>query len=237
MAPYRILFLAFAIWLLAFVPPATCQDARKGEPKVDLGAFVKETMQMKLEGNHMQLAMWFPFDFFLESALAEGGTRAQAERDLAFLKPYEVLIVQRSTDDMFGRSRYADERSVRDRATLLLGDGSKIRPLVEIPPLVSGTMAMMKTMITAEGDAGSANMHVLVFPGKDNSGKPIVDTSKRGKLTLALKGDGNFPDTKFSWRTPFDATTKIPPCSGCGESVSAKWAFCPFCGKKQAAND
>ena len=44
----------------------------------------------------------------------------------------------------------------------------------------------------------------LVFPGKDKAGNPLVDTSKRDKLTLVLKGDGDFPEARFTWRTPLD---------------------------------
>lgn len=238
MTSRRLLYLGLPLCYLSFVVSAMGQDGPEKNAEVDLGAFVKEIMLMKLAGNHMELAMWFPFDFFVESALAEGGTtRSQAERDVAFLKPYEILIVQRSTDDMFGRSKYADQESVRDRAVLLSRNGSELKPLDDIPPLVNATMVAMKTMISAEGDAGSANMHVLVFPGKDKAGKPLVDTGKRDRLTLVLKGDGNFTETKFTWRTPFDATSKSPPCSKCGEWVSTKWTYCPYCGKKQAAND
>ena len=47
-----------------------------------------------------------------------------------------------------------------------------------------------------------------------------------------LKADRKFNETIFTWHTPFDATTSVPPCPDCGESVSAKWSFCPWCGKK-----
>jgi hypothetical protein len=90
----------------------------------------------------------------------------------------------------------------------------------------------MKVVMASEGDPGGANMHVLVFPTKNKQGQSIVDTAQKDKLTLVLKADRKFNETIFTWHTPFDATTSVPPCPDCGESVSAKWSFCPWCGKK-----
>ena len=87
-------------------------------------------------------------------------------------------------------------------------------------------------MFSAEGDAGSANMHVLVFPANGPDNKPIVEASKKDKLTLVLKADHQFKESTFVWRTPFDATTPAPPCPKCKEPLSAKWTFCPWCGAK-----
>jgi hypothetical protein len=70
----------------------------------------------------------------------------------------------------------------------------------------------------------------LLFPTKTKAGKTIIDTSRKGKLTLALKADGTYTETVVSWRTPFDATTPVPPCVRCKELVSAKWSHCPWCG-------
>ncbi len=204
---------------------------RPPDPKVDLGSFIKEIMILKMEGDQTQLALWFPFEFFLQANMAESGrTRAQAEKDIAFLQPYHVIAVQISLDQPDGSKVYTGEKSVRGRVSLKSDSGKAIKPLDRVPPLVSASVEAMKKLITAEGDAGSANIHVLVFPATTPDQKSVIDTSKKAKLSLVLKPEGPFALSEFVWHTPFDATTPVPPCSRCKEIVSSKWTFCPWCG-------
>src|SRR5207248_94508 len=118
-------------------------------------------------------------------------SRAEIESELVFLKPFHTILLQCSLGQPDGSSIYASEREVRSRAYLRLEDGTELRPLDKVPPMVSATVAAMKSLIEAEGDAGSANTHILIFPSaKDN--KPITDPSKKGKLTLVLRADKRF---------------------------------------------
>ena len=204
-------------------------------PAADLGAFVKEIMKLKMVGDRTELAMWFPFEFYVEANLAESGqTRHVAEQELAFLKPYLTVIVQRSVNRADGSSLYSTEQDVRSRAVLVLPDNTEIRPLDKVSPIVAATVAAMKAMMASEGDPGGANLHVLVFPSKDTHGRWVVETDKKSRLKLLLKRDGRFGDSTFTWHTPFDAITSVPPCQKCKEPVSAKWSFCPWCGAKLA---
>src|SRR5262249_42944853 len=150
-------------------------------------SFTKEVMVLKVEGDQRELAMWFPFEFFVEANLANSGkTRAQVEKDLTFLKPYHTIIVQCGFDKDDGSSAYASQKVVRARAFLKALDGEEIPPVDKVPPMVSATVEAMKKLMSAEGDEGSAAMHVLLFPAKTKAGKTIIDTSRKGKLTLAL---------------------------------------------------
>ncbi len=219
------------IGLLAMAAPLFSQEPPPARPKVNLGSFVKEIMILKMEGNQSQLAMWFPFEFFAQANLAEGGkSLADAEREVRFLKPFHVIAVQVALDQDDGSKVYSGEKAVRGRASLRLEQGGELKPLDRVPPLVSASVEAMKKMISAEGDAGSANIHVLIFPATTTDRKPVIDTAKKGKLTLVLKSQGPFKETTFAWRTPFDATTPVAPCSRCKEAVSPKWTYCPWCG-------
>ena len=201
--------------------------------KTDLGSFVKEIMVLKMEDNQRQLAMWLPFEFFVEATLADSGKkRADVESDLAFLKPYQAVIVQCGTDKTDGTTAYASREEVRSRLVLKLDDGKEILPLEKAPPLVSAAMEAMKKIMNSEGDEGSANMHVFLFPATDADGKAYLDTTKQGKLTLVLKSNWRFKETVIVWHTPFDALTPVAPCRKCHEAVSAKWKYCPWCGEK-----
>jgi len=209
----------------------------ESEQEVNLGAFTTEVMIIKIDGDQTQLAMWFPFEFFVEADLQDRkSNRASAESDLAFLKPYITIIVQCSTDKPDGTSIYANEKAVAARAVLQASDGTTLEPLKTVPPMLSVAVSAMKQMMAAEGDAGGENMHILVFPNKTKDGKALIDANRKGSLKLVLKASGNFKDSTFVWKTPFDAMKSVPPCPKCNEQVSAKWTFCPWCGARLPQN-
>lgn len=219
--------------LLALSQDLSAQ-AKVVQPKpVDLGAFTKEIMAFDFSDNQTHLAIWFPNEFFVASAVSDGTTtKAEAERDLDFLKSYITIVVRRSYDLPDGTSVYANEKEIRDRAVLRLADGSEALPLDKVPPTVSAMLAAMKAAISSEGDAGSANLHILVFPATTKKGEKIVDTSHKATLTLVLKADLKFKERSFTWRTPFDSVVTVPDCPRCKAGVSGKWSYCPYCGQK-----
>ncbi|MFL6207462.1 MAG: hypothetical protein ACJ74W_01355 [Pyrinomonadaceae bacterium] len=221
--------------LLAFLLPASlpAQQGTTHDPAVDLGAFTKELMIMRLEDNHTQVVIWFPFDFFVASGVADSGRpKAEVEQELDFLKTYLTVMVQNSIDKPDGGSVYASEAEVRARAALRLEDGSELLPLRNPPPKVAALMAAMKSFISAEGDASSANMHILVFPAVTKQGAPVVQTARKDKLTLMLKANGSYKAAIFVWRTPFDAAVEGAVCPKCRERMSPKWSYCPYDGQK-----
>ncbi len=233
----RILYAAFFLLCLTVSAQNLCaQQAEQktaGEPPIDIGVFLQEAFKLKVGGNMSDLAAWLPFEFYVESAYAEGGqSRELLRKDFQFIKPYLTIIVQSSVDQLDGTSSYESEEAVHARTVLRLKDGAEAKPLAakDIPPMVSVTMLAMKSLLSAEGDAGGANMHVLVFLNEGKDGKPIIDATKKGKLVLVMKPDKQFNETVFTWRTPFDAMTATPPCAKCGENVSPKWPYCPWCG-------
>lgn len=227
-------------WIVPFVAlaaswsqpsPVFCQEQHDPKPKVDLGSFVKEIMVLNMNGEQSELAMWLPYEFFVESSLAQGGIdRATAERQLRLLKPYHTIMIQRSLDRDDGSKLYATLQDVRAGAFLRSENGQEIRPLEKVPPFVSTTVEGIKNNMAAQGGDWGANTQVLIFPVTTKDGKAIVNPFKKDKLTLVLKANGHFKETLVVWHTPFDATNPVPPCRKCKESVSAKWSYCPWCG-------
>ncbi|HVF58052.1 MAG TPA: hypothetical protein VM934_18025 [Pyrinomonadaceae bacterium] len=221
------------LFSLIFTQAAFAQQAAAPEHDTDIGAFAKEVMILKMEGGQAQLAMWMPFEFFVDAAAAQSGKpRSAIESDIAFLKPYITIAVQHSLDKPDGSSLYATEAEIRSRAVLRLDDGTEIAPLTTVPPLVSVTLSALKTFIAADGGAGNANLHLLIFPNKTAQGKPVVSTTQKDKLTLTLKNHKTFRAASFTWRTPFDAATHTPDCPKCKSAMSAKWSYCPYDGQK-----
>ncbi len=224
-------FAAAFLAIASMSPHLNAQQPAEVAP-VDLGAFTKEIMAMDFRDGRSHLAMWLPYEFFVAATLSQGKLpKSTVEKDLEFLAPYVTLFVQSSIQQPNGPDLYADEKEVRARASLRLSDGSEISPLEQVPPMVTATMSALKSVLTAEGDAGSANMHILIFPATVR-GRKIVDTSRQDKLTLVLKATQRFKETAFTWRTPFDSIVRVPDCPRCKAGMSAKWSHCPYCGQK-----
>lgn len=200
---------------------------------VDLGSFVKELMSLKLVGDTQHLALWFPYEFFIAAGMTDGkNTRAAVEAELNFLKPYVTVVAQVSHDLPNGMSKYQTESEVRSRAVLRLDDGTEIAPLDKVPEMVTTALTAMKSIMAQQGGEDGASTYFLIFPHKTKTGKLVVDERQKDKLTLLFKADKKFPETAFTWRTPFDAVSHVPDCPKCKAGLSAKWTYCPYCGHK-----
>lgn len=245
MRPRRIARAAVAALLLLLLaaPPlessaqqaaATAAHTHGAQSKaIDLGNFVKELMVLKMENGAQHLALWFPYEFFVATAMADGkSTRAAIEPEVAFLKPYVTIAVQANRDLPDGTTLYQKESEIRARAALRLEDGTEIAPLAKAPPTLAEPLAAMKSLISQQGGQDGANTFFLVFPNQTGTGKLAVNERQKDKLMLVLKADRNFRETAFTWRTPFDAVTSVPDCPKCKAGLSAKWVHCPYCGQK-----
>jgi hypothetical protein len=201
--------------------------------KPDLGAFIKEIVSIKVSGNQTQSAIWLPLEFYIEvNQRIQEKNSAQIEKELAPLKPYLIFMVQCSMENPDLPAVYESLNQLYTRATLKDKKGSEIKPLLDIPQELSARLNAIKSLMSQDSAGSAANMHILVFPSKNADGNPIVNTNKRDKLTLVLNKKGLFNKAVFIWRTPFDALTENITCLNCGESLSAKWHYCPWCGQK-----
>lgn len=229
-----IIRTALAVAALALLPhAAAAQQPAAQRPAVDLGAFTKEIMALRFDGEQKHLVMWLPYEFFVAVSIADGvTTREAAERDLAFLKSYNTLFVIASIERPDGTSVYGSEAELRKRAALRLADGAELRPLDAVPPRLAAIVAAMKAVMAQQGGADRENIHILVFPAATPQGKTAVDAARKDSLSLVLKADAKFREAAFNWRTPFDALSAVPDCPRCKAGVSAKWTYCPYCGQK-----
>lgn len=212
--------------------PTAAETAAMSKQVALVNAMVKELLIVKSDKVQGQLAIWLPYDFFYQSALADSSKSIEEnEKQIAAIKDYQVIIVECKSSSLDG-TLMQGEVAIRSRANIKMADGTMINPLEKIPEsIVQPVSAIQAAMAGAGEDAN--NMHVLLFPAKTGAGKLLIDTSKREKFSLVLKADKSFSETTFTWRTPFDALNPPQPCTKCHEILSAKWDFCPWCGTKQ----
>ena len=229
---FKILLLFGIASSITALTAVSAQSWQKHD-KPDLGAFIKEIVSIKVSGNQTQSAIWLPLEFYIEAnQISQQKNSARIEKELAPLKPYLIFMVQCSIENPDSPVVYESLDQLRRRAILKNKDGSEIKPLLDFPQQLSARLNAIKSLMSQGSAQSAANMHILVFPSKNADGDLIVDTNKRDKLTLVLNEEGLFNKAVFIWRTPFDALTKNINCSHCGESLSAKWHYCPWCGQK-----
>ncbi len=216
---YKPFFLLFC---LAAVSISFAAVGFKTKHNVDLGEFIKEITIINVKAGQSQSAIWLPFEF--NSAVSAGSSQT----DFSSLKSYLIFMANCSIERN-GKQIYATAAQIQKRAVLKSSSFARLKPLASVPPQVQKNLDSIKSAISAS--AGS-NMHMLVFDFKDAAGKPMVDASKRDKLTLILEPVGAYSKTEFVWHTPFDAVTVAAVCPVCGEKIKAKWHYCPWCGNK-----
>ena len=223
--------LAVALSHALTLTPRAQQSTAKAHP--DLGEFTKEIMAVHFEGGQQHLVVWTPYEFFLAASTLGGKhTQEEVERDLGFLRSYVIILVSAAIPRPDGSETYATEAEVRKRAVLKLSDGAEVMPLADVPPKVAAVVGAMRSFMSAQGGADRENMQVVVFPVTVSPGKVVVDSTRKDTVTLLLKADARFHENAFTWRTPFDAMTNVPPCPKCKASMSAKWSYCPYDGTK-----
>ena len=236
MKNYKLKILLFSglVFLAAGVAAVAAAKARPRQKrgKVDLGAFIGELVEINILGNQTQSAIWLPFEFYIEANRAQGKSTVQIEKEMAPLKPYLVFMVQCSIENPGSPAIYESVERLYARAVLKGKDGSETRPLTNIPGKLSARLDAIKSLMSQGPAQSASNMHILVFALNNASGDRIVNTKKRDKLTLVLNDSGAFSRTVFTWRTPFDALSEDVICPRCGETLSAKWYYCPWCGNK-----
>lgn len=198
---------------------------------VDMRTFVAELVSQKIDKDTGQFAIWLPYEFLLESAMLTPDTKLEdAEKNVAPLKPYFILITACKSNGPDGAFAQG-EKGIRARATLKLPDGQELQPVTPVPKEAAEVIEVFKSILGQLAGANPQEFHPLLFDAVKN-GKPVMDNSKRNQLTLVFKADKIFPEAIFSWRTPFEATTKAAPCPKCQNLLSPKWFFCPWCGAK-----
>lgn len=227
----RLALVLGCLALMLSCPHAAFSDG--GNKPVDVGVFMKELMQLRLDGQGMHMAIWMPYELFVEMGVAGGSSRADAEKDMAMFKNYQPVLIMSTLTADDGTETVASEKALMTRTVLRAVDGTEVHPLATFPPKMSMMLDVMKKAMASQfGEDKAKDLVVLVFPASTPDGKLVVNAAKKDKLTLVMKKDNVFPQISFIWHTPFDAVQATKTCAKCGEDLSAKWSYCPFCGEK-----
>src|SRR5947209_39822 len=97
--------------------------------KTNINAFVAELLKDQARDGQTDVAMWLPTELFVEMRAVKGRqSREEIENELAVLKPYVILLVQRQVEKPDGSASTADEQEIRKHAEVMLPGGKKVKP-------------------------------------------------------------------------------------------------------------
>ena len=218
---------------LLFSAAVTGQSASQNlKAQVDLNTIVKEIISVQVDGQQQTLGLWTPTEFFVAFAHQDSeAAHEKAEKELAFLNEYILIIVNQQLEQDDGTRVYAKRSDITNRVTLKIDNGEEFRLAENVPPKVEDLVENARRQIARNGGQ-MKSAHILIFSATTDGWKTTLDTTKRNTLVLSLKEGNGFRRTQLVWKTPFDASNPIPPCSKCSEPLSVKWSYCPWCGHK-----
>jgi hypothetical protein len=228
-----LLIVALLIPVVLGLAPAHSQDKGKARPKADPNNLLKEAMSLKLEEHQQAVAIWIPFEVFLELTLAPDASNREAmEEEIGYLKKYQILVLGISYEDSDGTRVYASKKDLEGRGTLKLATGEEFAIADKVPTEVTNLAeAFKQTMRANQGEMGK-HLEVLIYSATAKDGKTVLKPAMKNMVIYTLKEGNGFKRTRLEWRTPFDALNPVPPCPRCNEPLSGKWTFCPWCGAK-----
>jgi len=199
--------------------------------KVDFNAVLKEIMHAEIKDNQQTMAFWLPAEFFISMEEGQVG-REIAEKNYGFLRKYLVFIVGQQLEEDDGTKIPAKKSDLLKRISLKMNNGEKFALVDNIPPKLSELLEQTRRNITANGGSMGKISSIFIFSSISDGWKTSFDIRNKNSLILSLKEGNGFKSNHFVWKTPLDSFQPAPPCKKCGEAVSAKWSFCPWCGTK-----
>jgi len=219
-------------WVIVFVAVFMLYGGMKislaqEEGRVDLNALIQETQKISQKADEMTLVWWIPEEFWRISFTQDPtATEAQSEEFIKVLQPYTLIAVVDGKVGSFGGITYSSEADIRANINIRDSQGAYYLPFNEdeIGADVKNFLSMIKPIfVNTLGPLGQ-NMHFLLFPAKNRSGRNIAEAKKEGTFSVKLG------EREFKWRLPLGSLLPPKICTKCGEKLSGAYKYCPYDG-------
>jgi len=207
----------------------TCGMAAAQETKVNINDLVSETQKMDQSSDEMVLVWWIPEEYWSESFKDDPSmTAEQTEKFISVLRPYTMVVVVEGKMGTFGGVTYKPEDEIRGSIKLMDSAGTAYKPLKEeeLSADARNFLGMVKPVFENMLGPMGQNMHFIVFPAKDKSGKMIASAKDEGSFTISTG------DKDFRWRLPLGSLLPPKVCPVDGEILNGAWKYCPWHGAK-----
>jgi hypothetical protein len=183
--------LAYGLFL-AIAFPRHVNSQEKGKvtprPKADINNLMKELLNTKIEQNQTDIALWMPWEAFVEiRTQPDGHDREAIGREFEMLKSYMIIIVLSYVDRDEGSRIYANKLDFKETATLRLSTGAEFPLAVGVPPDVLAIGQAFQQFGAINRGENGKNTQVLLFSSTSRDGKNVLDPRRRNALILDYK--------------------------------------------------
>lgn len=198
--------------------------------ETNLGDILQDLQKIRSSDTHLYLLIWTPSAFWAKAMHANGenpDSKANGKL-LALFDNYNVVVSMKTKQDIADEDEYASQEELRKSLRLIGDDGKGYAPLDDkrLGKEMKLITAMLATVLRQIDEKNADQMHILVFPGKDDGGKRFANATTDGSLRFDIDGQ------RFVYRLPLGSLLKprIDPVSG--ESFPGNYGYNPYTGVK-----
>lgn len=226
--------LATAFLVASAIRPAPAADSpayvTRTPAETNLGDILQDLQKIRSSDTHFYLLIWMPPAFWAKALQSNGeNLDSKANRKLlALFDSYNVVVSMKTTQDIADQDEYASQEELRKSLRLVGDDGKGYAPLDDkrLGNEIKLITAMLATVLRQIDEKNADQMHILVYPGKDDGGKRFANATSDGSLRFDIDGQ------RFVYRLPLGSLLKprIDPVSG--ESFPGNYGYNPYTGVK-----
>lgn len=227
----RLLAMSSLLCLPLSAPVVAAESRGLPPARIDIGELVKETTWQRIDPQGVQLVLWFPAEYW-EAFLARQPQSASESRELVdLLSGYLMFAAVKGVPTK--EDAYESAEALRAQLRVTLPNGESLEPLGEdqLPPQIAGILGYLKPVLAGSMGPMGRGMHFIVFPGKDDASKPLVEGLSSGRLQVSLSGQTH------AYRLPLGALLEPMHDPGTGESFPGNYTFNPYTGSPLRAGN
>jgi hypothetical protein len=193
---------------------------------------LRETQMTIQVNDYTGVVWWIPFEFWVDSAVKNGGSPEKTRERLKALNDYTIVGIFAAKVSSLGSFDYVSPADLQKKTFIRDSEGQEYPAFPELTGDAKNLADVMKPMLSnAMGRAGE-NFAMLFFPAAKKSAKRIADEKSKGSFSVVLKSVMDEPETVFQWTTPLTSFSAPRYCPVGKERVHADWDYCPRHGVK-----
>ena len=197
---------------------------------------LRETQLAIQVNDYTGVVWWIPFEFWVDSAVKNGGSPEKTRERLKALNDYTIVGIFTAKVSSLGSFDYVSPGDLQKETFIRDSEGQEYPAFTELTGDAKSLADVMKPMLSnAMGRAGE-NFAMLFFPAVKKSGKRVADEKSKGSFSVVLKNTMGEPETVFQWTTPLTSFSAPRYCPVGKERVRADWDYCPRHGVKLDPN-
>lgn len=204
-------------------------DIEAQDFKPDLNDFIADLQKSLGGANEIKFIFWIPPEYW-EIVLPQDPSVTQEVIDQIneVLKPYNILAVVQGDIGAFGGVTYKSKDYISSYLKIIDAEYREYYFINEsgIDTDVKNFLEMLKPVFVNMLGSMGQNMHLFLFPAKNEDGTAIADIKKKGIFKVYLEGE------ILKWRLPLSSLLPPKYCRTCDEKLNGGFIYCPYCGKK-----